>query len=1342
MHNSNTHSFFLGKAKKIISMVLLVLMISPSSFSLVQASEEGLLSPGVNTYPNLGIRQTDYMSSNGYWEEMEGALFDENNDTAYYATGSNPASILKMRISDGKILQRQSYDYNNAESNFISGFMDSAKEYAYYVGGNNSKTTFIKIRLSDLELVSNITISNAASYSSKSSISADGLYAYVAVNNSTGRFLKIRLSDMVIESQVAVPNGSNSFSQYTLDEANGYAYAANFTWGNQVYLKQIRLSDFTVTATLPIGPAFAATTTYDFDIADQKMYIVVDDAVPVMMKLDLATMTVDQSVNIYGAYADSEFDFTQGKAYIMSGSAPTKLESIDLDTMSVLDTLTLTQDYQAFTSGIFTLANNNQSIVYATGSLFSEVTVIDLGSFTEAGTINFNPLPDHYYNSFIKGEDDKNIYLVTAQFFNSPEETAIYGIDVDAMNAIGNVELLDQSLISYFQAPQAKTIHMFTAGDVQLGNNLDIIDLDTLIVEDHYEIGLSDGAAKFSTYDPVGGFLYVVTETNHNDSDITIMKVDAKTFEYVDQFIGTTPGSSSDANIIFDPIRNKLYIAGRNFNGSGYPNVMLKIDAATMTEEAVLDTGDAAFTNGLVFDSTTSYLYGATRDNVWNQSVGRIGKIDLQTFTVVDTVDTPQWGWTGGGINNTTGKLYFGDEDSGDFIQVDADTLQIDDTLSAATESTNTVVIDEANNIAYISGEHWTNLGSEVAKIDLATFTKVASIRLSEPQNPVYMGALDAAKGLLYFAAGWPAKLHTVQTSDFTQINELSFDPKLESLDNLQLDTERGFIYGGTYTYPAFVTRIGLSQKGMVHATKMTLSQPASIVNALRFYSHSAAGNIELALYDDQKQLLWESGSVPNNKTNGWVTVPVANGSPTTLTSLPAGDYWIAYQTDSTASAPSLTSGSLGDGLVWMQEYGTFPSSLQSSRLSTEQWTTSAIYNLNAVITETSGTTLITEDGGTDTYSIVLTEAPTADVEVAINTTGGIIADTATLTFTSSNWNVPQIVTLNITNDNTANGNRTATISHVLTTTDEGYATVSIPDLTVTIEDTVIPVPPAGPAPTTGGGGGGYTPVAQLNVNTNIQPTTNQNSNVEPRGENANTNSSVPGRNTNGNTAPTRPSAPEVVNPNTPVGRFNIPFKDTICAPMKSQDPAIAESISQEDLKIFIENLLKKGVAFQRQGEVFDPAASVNRSEMLRYIIQGNCEDFRNYSEFPAPFSDVAITHQDALFIYLAKLRSIVRGYIHDGTFKPDNSITRAEALKIILEMTLSDGKFTFSGSAEPFTDVSWKDENTWYKGYLSYAVEKGIVTVSESKLFRPNDKALKSEIIFMLARSMKVKNQ
>jgi hypothetical protein len=76
-------------------------------------------------------------------------------------------------------------------------------------------------------------------------------------------------------------------------------------------------------------------------------------------------------------------------------------------------------------------------------------------------------------------------------------------------------------------------------------------------------------------------------------------------------------------------------------------------------------------------------------------------------------------------------------------------------------------------------------------------------------------------------------------------------------------------------------------------------------------------------------------------------------------------------------------------------------------------------------VTPTSGLTT-TESGGQATFQVQLTSKPTADVTVPLSSSnpGQGVANVSSLTFTSSNWNTPQTVTVTGVDDHIVNGDQ------------------------------------------------------------------------------------------------------------------------------------------------------------------------------------------------------------------------------------------------------------------------------------------------------------------------------
>ncbi|KJV05738.1 FG-GAP repeat domain-containing protein [Methylocucumis oryzae] len=105
-------------------------------------------------------------------------------------------------------------------------------------------------------------------------------------------------------------------------------------------------------------------------------------------------------------------------------------------------------------------------------------------------------------------------------------------------------------------------------------------------------------------------------------------------------------------------------------------------------------------------------------------------------------------------------------------------------------------------------------------------------------------------------------------------------------------------------------------------------------------------------------------------------------------------------------------------------------------------------------ITQSGGTTAVTEGGAKDSYTFVLGSIPTADVTITLdNTNNQVNTNTITLTFTAANWNIPQTVILTAVNDTTGEGQHTGVIKHTVTSADATYSGMVIEPIIVEIAD-------------------------------------------------------------------------------------------------------------------------------------------------------------------------------------------------------------------------------------------------------------------------------------------------
>src|SRR5690606_38960055 len=95
-------------------------------------------------------------------------------------------------------------------------------------------------------------------------------------------------------------------------------------------------------------------------------------------------------------------------------------------------------------------------------------------------------------------------------------------------------------------------------------------------------------------------------------------------------------------------------------------------------------------------------------------------------------------------------------------------------------------------------------------------------------------------------------------------------------------------------------------------------------------------------------------------------------------------------------------------------------------------------------VVASGGSTLLTEAGATDDFTVVLTSEPTANVTVTLtpdaqSSVGSGAGVASSLLFTAANWSAPQIITMSAHNDAVAEGVHTSTVTFTVASADPAY---------------------------------------------------------------------------------------------------------------------------------------------------------------------------------------------------------------------------------------------------------------------------------------------------------------
>lgn len=112
-----------------------------------------------------------------------------------------------------------------------------------------------------------------------------------------------------------------------------------------------------------------------------------------------------------------------------------------------------------------------------------------------------------------------------------------------------------------------------------------------------------------------------------------------------------------------------------------------------------------------------------------------------------------------------------------------------------------------------------------------------------------------------------------------------------------------------------------------------------------------------------------------------------------------------------------------------------------------------------------------------------------------------------------------------------------------------------------------------------------------------------------------------------------------------------------------------------------------------------------------------------------AAFSDISNNNKYATAINYLASQGIINGY-PDGSFKPDNNVSRVEFLKILLESSSINSNDTQTQTG--FSDI---DENAWYAKYVRKAKQENWVQGYADNTFKPDQNINKVEALKIIAK-------
>lgn len=177
---------------------------------------------------------------------------------------------------------------------------------------------------------------------------------------------------------------------------------------------------------------------------------------------------------------------------------------------------------------------------------------------------------------------------------------------------------------------------------------------------------------------------------------------------------------------------------------------------------------------------------------------------------------------------------------------------------------------------------------------------------------------------------------------------------------------------------------------------------------------------------------------------------------------------------------------------------------------------------------------------------------------------------------------------------------------------------------------------------------------------------------------------------------------------------------------------AFSDIPTEHKNKAALDYLSERGVIGGYKDGTFQPERTINRAELMKILITPIYGS--NPTKYGGCFPDVQFEWY-APYICYAKEQGWVKGY-EDGTFRPSQTVTKVEAIKMLLETQRI--LMTESKTLVPFSDIN-TDE--WYGPYLRTAYVKNLLEDSDV-LYHPASGMTRAKISESLYRAMVIKDK
>ena len=190
----------------------------------------------------------------------------------------------------------------------------------------------------------------------------------------------------------------------------------------------------------------------------------------------------------------------------------------------------------------------------------------------------------------------------------------------------------------------------------------------------------------------------------------------------------------------------------------------------------------------------------------------------------------------------------------------------------------------------------------------------------------------------------------------------------------------------------------------------------------------------------------------------------------------------------------------------------------------------------------------------------------------------------------------------------------------------------------------------------------------------------------------------------------------------------------TVRVEVKDEDDEISTAYLSVNLhwaSPYMDTLKSRGIirGYSNLGNSLEPNRLVSRAELLKMAMEAADISLFGH-QFQGYYSDVIRTDWFDQYVEVARDQDIVAGY-SDGSFRPNNSINRAEATKIILA--------AFEINPEPYRPGSFPDvhPDSWFAPYVGTAHHFGLISGHQDGYFRPEGLMTRGEASKVIALAL-----